>query len=503
MNNKRFWTYAVATVMIAGNSSAFGAEPISYEDVLRETLANSPGVMINRQTVVQQQGLLTSATGMFDWIVSGTASKEKSHSPVSMTMENVKEEVVYSLGIGRQLRNGIVVRSSVSAMDYQDELTKKTPVNNSDLSAEVVIPLLKGRGEKSAAASELAAESNLTAAEQSVVHEISGQLMTASDLYWQCLTAKEIVKLYENALDRDTRLVEVVELLVEGGELPRANLEQAKAKYYKSSVDLNNAQGDLYSARINLAAVMGRNPAEESPSPAGQFPPVIDDKSLSAEYENALITMALNNRSDYRASQTAINSQMILLYRSKNELDPKIDLTIRSGYYGLIESNGNKRYYRSLYDNLWGMNTYMGVSLELPIKNRAAEGNVVYYQSQVEKAEQTARALSLTIASEVRSATETLRRAINVYRLARLSAESYQVAVDYEDRKVRMGQTNLTSLIDMQDRYLEVRLAEKKALMNYAMALTELRYVTGSVFTGAVDSLVLDPAALLMLPDAH
>ena len=72
--------------------------------------------------------------------------------------------------------------------------------------------------------------------------------------------------------------------------------------------------------------------------------------------------------------------------------------------------------------------------------------------------------------------------------------------MDHEDRNVRMGQSNLTSLIDMQDRYLGARLSEKQAILRYATALTGLRYVTGSVFSGEGETLVLDPAALLTLP---
>lgn len=491
---------AVLSFSGIGSFPVFGEELLSFENALRETLANSPGVKIEHQAVVQQKGLLTSASGSFDWVASGMVSSEKTHAPVSMSKENYEEQIIYSLGIGKQLRNGIVVKSSVSASDYQDELTQTTPVNNSNLSAEVVIPLLKGRGEKNTAATELAARSNLTAAEQNTVQGISGQLMTTSDLYWQCLAQHEVLRLYEEAESRDAQLVRVVELLVEGGELPRANFEQAKAKHYKSSADVSGARLDFIKACYNLSAAMGRDPSAASPLPEGPFPEIIDENALDINRENDFVKLAMRNRGDYQASLTSINSEKILLQQSKNTLSPQLDLTIKGGYAGLVVDSERNRYIKALHDDLRGLNTYMALSLELPIRNRAAKGNVIYYRAQVDKAEQTSRSLSLSIVSEVKSATETLRQAIKKYQLARLSAASYKIAVDDEYRNVKMGQSNLTSLIDMQDRYLEVRLSEKQALMQYTMALTELRYVTGSVFSGAGDEIVLDTAKLLTLP---
>ena len=426
MKRIQFRVCAVLAGLFIGGFPVFGEEFISFENALRETLANSPGVKAERQTVVQQKSLLTSASGNFDWVASGGVSSEKTHAPISMSAQRFEERFIYSLGVGRQLRNGIIVKSSVSAADYQDDLTQKTPINNSGISAEVVIPLLKGRGERNAAATEWAARSNLTAAEQAVVYGISGQLMTASDLYWQCLAANEVVRLYEEAEKRDTRLEEVVGVLTKGGELPRANHEQAKAKLYKTKADINSARLNLYKARLSLSVAMGRDPSGESPLPEGTFPQVIDESVLDRNFEDACVTMSLRNRGDYQASRTSIDSGKILLQQSKNNLFPKLDLTIRTGYAGLIEDSSTERYYRALHEKLRGLNTYMAVSLELPVRNRAAKGNVIYYESQVEKAELTSRALSLAVASEVRSAVETLRSAIKEYRLAKLSAESYQ-----------------------------------------------------------------------------
>ena len=81
------------------------------------------------------------------------------------------------------------------------------------------------------------------------------------------------------------------------------------------------------------------------------------------------------------------------------------------------------------------------------------------------------------------------------------------MALDHLGRKVKGGEASLTDLIDMEDRYLEARISEIEALRKYAVAIAELRFVTGSLLTRESDylrfkvsDLMTPPAPLLNMP---
>lgn len=98
-----------------------------------------------------------------------------------------------------------------------------------------------------------------------------------------------------------------------------------------------------------------------------------------------------------------------------------------------------------------------------------------------------------------------LKAALEQVQLARNSANDYQRALDHVKRKVKGGEASLTELIDMEDRYLSARLSEITALSNYAVAIAELRLVTGSLLTRESDHLLFKVNDLMTppLPDDH
>ena len=138
-----------------------------------------------------------------------------------------------------------------------------------------------------------------------------------------------------------------------------------------------------------------------------------------------------------------------------------------------------------------------GFSLELPIENRTAKGALAQKRSLVDEANLTALELGDAIASQVLIGYETLKSSVTEYRLTELSKDSYKKAVAFENQKYKSGESALNNVIDMEDRYLEARLASLGALSAYAIALAQLKWATGTLLDEAGGKFIFDPESIL------
>ncbi|MEW6669026.1 MAG: TolC family protein [Thermodesulfobacteriota bacterium] len=496
-----------------------GERKITLTDAVYRTLETNPGVKIEEERVQQSEGELQSASGQFDWTGVGTFSKEVRRDHLTDEQEkqaelaslftqrhfsdNRREQTtIYSLGAKKQSRSGVVVYPKLSTLDSEDLTVPIESENRSDVSAELIIPLMRGLGEANTGALEMAAQSRLTATEFFSKHNISGRILQTASAYWSSLAALHTLKIMEDAISRAEEIYRLVELLVKGGEVEPALMHQAQAKLAQRKADIKQSELNYYESRQRLALAMGLSPGElaDPPSPEGPFPPVTDVRLLDKALEARYIQQALERRGDYQAARTGINTQEILLQKASDDRRMRLDLDLGFGMSGLNERGDWSRYYRSLYHDKAGPNVFAGLSLEWPIENNTAVGEYLRRKSLVREQKLTVTQLSQGIASDVLVSLERLRSSFQEYRLSRDSVEAYKEAVKHENYKVRMGESSLTSLIDIEDQYLEARLSHINALRRYAAALAELRYATGTLLTEESRSFRFRTYSLMTLP---
>ncbi len=474
---------------------------ISLEDAILKTLESNLGVKIQKEKVRQSEGALQKASGTFDWTGTGTISRELQKLPLtelqkraaeaaaassggSVTDKLKGEDTALSIGVSKKSRTGITVSPTVSALDSYDNSSQYKSVNRSDVNVEIVIPLLRGLGVKNTGANELAARSNLNTSELLSKHNISKSVFSTASAYWKCLAAGKNVEILEDSEKRSFEIFKLVELLVQGGEIEPFLLNQARAKLLIRQSSLSDARLELYKSKQALAVAIGLTPQELSTAPRveGTYPEVINPDVFETLARDKYINEALRHRADYLSSKVDINTEEILLHKAENDIKPRLDFSFRVGYAGLDESSNAHRYYEGFSNNLTGGNVFGALNLELPIENNAARGEMLRRKALVKEKAFTAAELSNNIASQVLVAMETLRRTIHEYNLSRKSTEDYRKAVIHENAKLKENETTLTSVIDIEDRYSEARVAENNAMSKYIVALAELRYVTGTVF---------------------
>lgn len=498
-------TYFISFLLlfIANSSSLLSSEnPISLTAAIRKLLEAGPGVQIEHEMVRQSEGMARRASGQFDWMLTNALSIDRIHKPLSSNMSNYERNESFSLGIGRQFRNGISFSLAASSLDLEDNITNVKPVNGSDVSALIIVPLLRGLGSRNTGAEELAAKAAVVSTSFLTRYYISEQIFQLTATYWNYLAALKYLEIQKEKEENDIKMLQIVEKLVSSGEMAPVYLEQSQANLDRTRISISDAQLNLSRVKFDMGVLMGYSPAqlEDVPVPGDKYPEIIDSEILREDLQGELIAESLEKRGDYLASLKNVDTEEIYLHQARNIMKPSLNFNWRVGYSGFDDSDRFGRFFDTFTNNISGMNSFVGFQLELPIVNNNARGMVDYRQSLVRKSQLESFHLSNNISSEVSVAFEVVRRSIFEYQLAKEAAERFYKVVNYEMLKAKSGSPDLTAMYDVLDRYNGSRIAQNEALRKYAVSLAQLRFVTGTVLLARETDWTYLPGTMVQLP---
>ncbi|MEM5788500.1 MAG: TolC family protein [Syntrophobacteraceae bacterium] len=493
---------------------AVPGEKILLGDAIALALQANPTVKILEEKVNQSKGNLQAATGQFDWTAFAAASylEEKlpldSASLLAARLSGIDEHisngiVVYSLSATKQFRSGISVSPSVINTDFNTNTDLLPPISRSGVNFSITIPLMRGYGEENTGAIELAAKEDLAATRLNSKQAIASVVLGTAIDFWNCLASTMTLELTEDTMLRAERLLSMVEKMVQAGTLEPASLNQAKAKLYGNKADLTDGRNNLYVNKQALAVDMGFTSENiaNAPDLSGKFPEIPSSSAIKSKDPSKYIEIALGSRADYEAMKINIKKAVILLAKARNDAKPQLDLDASLGYAGLNDSGRNDRFIKSLTNNVTGLNTFVSLSLALPIQNNTAKGNIHLRASQVREAQLLLNQLSNNISSSVLVSYNSLRSAMEGYQLSSRAEEAYKLAVNHEAQKYRSGLSNLTNVIDIEDRYFKARISTIEAMRKYAVALAQFRFNTGTLLESDDDRITLKSQSLLELPE--
>lgn len=510
-------------------AGAVMADPLQVDlgrTVLR-TLNENPTVLSLKENIAESRGFSRTATGKFDWSAFSRVSAEEDKLPVSpadqaarqaeLDRQNQQIDLInanlgsalppataplgtsfterrrgVTAGLRKQARSGIVFLPSFSVLDFEDGRTILTPASRSDVNMTVVVPLMRGLGREVAGANELAARNNLQATELQTYHDISEQVLNSVVAYYNCLAAAQSLALSDDIFKRAESLLEGARVMISAGMLEPAFMKQAQAKVDNNRADLIAGQNAFHTARQNLGLAMGLSPSElrEPPVAVGDFPPVLDPERLPPLAPPSFLEGAMQRRFDSQALQTLVHTEEILLKRDRNSTKSRVDLSLRAGYAGVSESgSGFSRPFRSLTDQLEGLNGGAVVDMDFPVQNNVAMGLVDSRMASLRRAQQDVLALRNGITSSVLASRESMKNAASQYLLVGRAAGAYKEAVEFERSKYSAGLSSLNLLIDQEDRYVRTRLAVVEALRRYAVAQAQLQFSAGSLIQRRGDEL--------------
>jgi outer membrane protein len=476
-----------------------------------------PNILMHKEQVNNQQGVLQQARGKFDPSLKAYIGKDHLKTPLTqneqlaynnLIQEYLSDKLTTTVGVEKQLRSGITVGPSVQIYrlgSNLDQFNLLNPVagNYSTFNFTIAVPLLKGLGRDVAAAEETAAGINLEATRLDFSHTVARSVATTAQAYWQYLADKRHLDILKEAKSRSGRGLEFVQQLVEARERPAADLVQVQASLAEKTALRIAAEQKLMEAQKNLGLSMGLSPQEifALPLPKDPFPEPVEIRAGTIEgAKDKYIQLAEERRDDLLAAQKREKSTEVLMVAAQKNTKPELNVTAGIGYAGLQEGGNFKNYLNSINQNAVGLNYTTSVMLKIPWGNNAAEGFATQKKAGQRQAQLQALDLDRIIRSNVAVAIEAVKRHGEGLKKAREAVVLYQKGVNDEATKYKLGMSTIIDVITTANRLDQARLTEVASHLNYAKAVITLRFETGTILTKEKDLYRVEKERLIQIP---
>lgn len=463
-----------STTAPAAVAAATSGPRISLADAIRLALERNPSIRIQASQVAASKGLLQQANGLFDYTISamlqGTYGKA-----------DRQESVAYQAGISKMLKNGITVGPLAEA---EQELSGNIAYTQTIVGLSFTIPLLQGLGEDVVTAQQRSAYVDLEAAEHQLRFVTATQLLQVIQAYWALKAAEEQLKINVEVENRYRELVSMTEALVKGAIQPAAQITQAQASLEQAVASRIASEQSLTQAAQNLAVLIGlpNDQVVNAPLASQELPTRRTVPSFDRALIQRLIDLALARRDDLRAAEKQVESSRILLLAAQNQLLPKLDLQIAGGLGGLTENEGrNARQLIPGEAEINGLAAQATITFSFPIENNVAKGQLAVQQASVEQSADNRTLLASQISTGVVDAAQGLARAYS--ELVKLD-EAFQLFSQSVDDQRELFKLGMASIVDVTTTEQSLASAQSQRLaaqLNYANAIVQLRYATGTL----------------------
>jgi outer membrane protein TolC len=452
---------------------------------------------LGEEQVVSSRAASQQARGAFDTVIGTTLSQNRINNPLTVynqqqaaalgiiTNNQVSNVTTLNIGASKEFRNGITLTPSLLNTRTTDNINDVGGVNLTTLAFQVNVPLLRGRGRNVVAAAETAAGIEIEASLLDLNQTISTLLSSTASSYWNAVGAARNLRVLEGSEARGKVYVENVQTLIAAGRVPQSEIHQVQANLDTRAAARIAAEQNLIAARQQLALAMGLStdqmanvgmPVEDFPAYDAQVLAVLNSHSLQEFYDSAL-----EHRADYLAARKRETEQRTLLAPARNAILPQLNLGLSSGYSSLEEGTGIVNFLGAPGRAPKGPDLGASVTYQFPPSNNAASGALMRAQSNLRQAELVTLQTSESIMAAVVTAVGGVRNAALQLQRTQEAVAASQAALDGEREKYRLGVGQLVDVLTMEDRLTVAEQTQVSAELGYALALTQLRFATGSI----------------------
>lgn len=364
-----------------------------------------------------------------------------------------------------------------------------------EIGFDMRIPLRRGLGRDSVAASENASRKDAEATRLSMLHQESQSILQTVLAYWEARSAADQLEVSKRSVKLQAELLNLTKELIKAGEMPAADEARNQASYSDALARQEAAERRLHEARVGLARTMGMSlsGATVGPLPAEAFPAAAGVLAEDPAIE-ALVKTALDKRNDLLASQTILEAAGILVKGSK--LDARRLLNLDGSFWGTgIGENEISQIDRWVFRSGEARATF-----EMPFKNNQALGRYGQRTASQRQAAIDAGDLGRTIALNVERLARSLALASERLARANDSVKAYDKTIEAEQAKLKAGDSTLIDTILTEQQTTAARLTLVSAQQEYATTLARLLFETGLILDRQEGMAKVNAEALVAVP---
>jgi outer membrane protein len=390
------------------------------------------------------------------------------------------------------------------------------PFTSGSLDLTITEPLLYGFGRAVNTRNIRVAKNNEKVTNLQFKQQVITTVSAVLNLYWDLVSFNEDLRARKDQLATAQQLFEDNKKQVAIGTLAPIEVTRAEAQVYASQQDLLISQTNLLQQETVLKNALSRNGVASPTLAEVHIVPL--DKISVPQSDNlrpidALVQEALGARVEIAQNQINIDSNKINLVGIKNSLKPTLNAFVGLTNNGLTGSQNPLSiplipqdprlaadpFLLGGYGNLLGQivrrnypSYSAGFSLNIPLRNRAAQSDYVSSQLELRQNELAFQKSVNQVRVDVQNAVIGLQQARVRYDSAVKARILQQQTLDADRKKYTLGASTVFQVVTDQQTLAAAESAETQALANYSHARIAFDQALGT--TLGVNHISIDEA---------
>ena len=343
------------------------------------------------------------------------------------------------------------------------------------------------------------ARNNSRYSELQLKQQVMTTVSAVLNLYWDLVAFNEDLRLKRLSLDAARQLYEDNKKELTAGAIAAIEVTRAQAEIPARSEDVLIAQTNLLQQEIVLKNALSRrgmeDPALEDAHIVTLDPIQVPEQEGLAPLRD-LVKQALGERPDLEQNRINIQSQLLVLSGDRSALKPSLQafasFTNQAQVGAPNPLNVGDRfgapdpYYYGAYGSLLAQifrrnfpNYTAGISLTVPIRNRAAQADFATDQLQMRQQELQLEKSVAQVSVDVRNALIGIEQAHSRYETALETLKLARETLEAEKKKYEFGKSTNALVIQAQRDVVAAESEQVQSMANYTHARIALDQAVG------------------------
>jgi outer membrane protein len=488
-----------------------GKLELSLKHYLELVMANNTDIQIQFLTVEQPRNAIQAAMGIWDPTARTSFQTTRTTSlPTSALDTNVGVQTAvlkslsqpFSLLYQQTLDTGTQLSTQFAGSKTSSSNSRASYIKqfNTNLNFQVTQPLLRNRGRFVNRIPLMTAQSNLKVAEFSLRDRLLTLVNTAEGMYWNVVAARERLRVQQTARDAAKSYLDFMQQQLDLGALSPLDIYNPQAALAQQEVAVSQARFDLAQAEDALRRQISADLDSEVRKLPLELTEPVDLGNVALYDREDAVQKAMANSPALKALVQRLDVDDLSIHSAKNGLLPNLNFTAgytTNGLGGLFDPNRTSLLgggagllplvpggVSDALGQMFGFNypTYTaGVTLQLPVRSRAASATMANAVVQKRSDSLTVRTQQQTIRLNVLNAVTGLEGAKEQLKLAVTQADFAKKNEEAEEEKYRLGTETNQNVVFAQRDLATAQLGVVNAQINLRRSVLTLLTQTGEL----------------------
>ena len=395
-----------------------------------------------------------------------------------------------------------------SIQSSNNRVAEINPFTNANLNFTATQPLLRGFGSALNTRFIRIAKNQVKISDLVFRQQLIATVASIVNLYSDLVSFNEDVKVRRQSLALNEKLYGDVKKQVDIGTLAPIEIVRSEAEVARAQQDLTSSETQLLQQETIIKNYLSRTGLSNPEIADARVIPT--DRLRIPETEPVqpiqdLVAQAVENRPELAQTRLNIENARISLQGDKSQLLPQLDLVAGATNNGLagqvntipafgadglpLRRQANGAFlggFGTVWSQLLGRNYpdyNIGFQLNIPLRNRSAQADIIRDQLQLRQSELQQRQQLNQIRVDVQTALIGLQQSRAAYTSAQKSRALQEQTLDAEQKKYALGASTIFFVIQSQRDVAQAQAAEVLALSQYNRARTQLQRATGQILS--------------------